>query len=84
MSEPWALTPQQAGDLLNLSARTVYEMLQRGELPAIKLRGKTRIRRDDLAAWLASQPMATPRADHRDEDVDLDTLDEVLRARGTH
>lgn len=92
MSEPWALTPKQAAELLNLSVRSLYELIRTGQIPSIELKvyratrtGRIRIRRDDLAAWLASQPIATPRPEaDEDEDLDLETLDEVVRARGTH
>jgi excisionase family DNA binding protein len=52
-----ALTPSQAQRALGLeSVATVYRMIRRGQLPAVKLSGRTwRIRAEDVDALLAGQ-----------------------------
>jgi excisionase family DNA binding protein len=43
----------------NLSGKaTVYSMAQRGELPALKVRGQWRIRKVDFDRWLEQRAQA--------------------------
>lgn len=50
---PMLLTYQQTGDLLGVSDRTVWAMVARGELPAVRFAGRTvRIDRRDLDAFI--------------------------------
>lgn len=50
--------------LTGLSRSTLYRLVARGELPLVKVCGRTLIARDDLEAMLARmrQPAATPPA----------------------
>ncbi len=50
------LTAQEAADLLKIKKATVYEMVKRGEIPAVKIGKQVRIDRDDLQRLL--QPAA--------------------------
>lgn len=53
------LTPQQTADWLNCSREHVYRLIKHGSLKAIdiaprgSMRSKTRIREDDLIAYIA-------------------------------
>lgn len=51
------LTAQEAADLLKVKKATVYEMVKRGELPAVKIGKQVRIDREDLQRML--QPAGT-------------------------
>lgn len=48
------LTPEEAAYILKLSKYTIYEMVKRGELPAIKVGRKVRIERSDIDALIHS------------------------------
>ena len=49
------LTLPEVADLLKVAAKTVYTMAQQHELPAFKVRGQWRFRRDALNAWINRQ-----------------------------
>ncbi len=53
--ESLLLTPGDAAELLSISRSSAYEMIASGELPSIKLRGRTRIPRADLERWIDKQ-----------------------------
>jgi excisionase family DNA binding protein len=46
------LTLAEVAQLLKVADKTVYTMAQKRELPAFKVRGQWRFRRDDLDAWI--------------------------------
>lgn len=48
------LTPEETAQLLKLSKYTIYEMVKRGELPAVKVGRRVRIRRSDIDAFIYS------------------------------
>ena len=45
---------QEAADCLGLSRSKVYELIQAGVLPAVRVDGCRRVRRDDLRAFVES------------------------------
>jgi excisionase family DNA binding protein len=49
------LTVVDVAQLLKVAEKTVYTMAQKGELPAFKVRGQWRFRRDDLDMWIERQ-----------------------------
>jgi hypothetical protein len=49
---PEVLTPEQAGQLLQLAAQVVIGLAESGELPGRKLDGEWRFSRAGLVAWL--------------------------------
>ena len=55
------LTLPEVADLLKVADKTVYTMAQKGELPAFKVRGQWRFKRDDLDAWIERQKDAAVR-----------------------
>ena len=46
------LTAQEAADLLKVKKATVYEMVKRGQIPAVKIGKQVRIARGDLERML--------------------------------
>ena len=41
--------------LLKVADKTVYTMAQKGQLPAFKVRGQWRFRREDINRWIDQQ-----------------------------
>ena len=52
------LTLAEVAQLLKVADKTVYTMAQRGEVPAFKVRGQWRFRRDDLDQWIEQQKVS--------------------------
>ena len=52
------LTLSEVAQLLKVAGKTVYTMAQRGEIPAFKVRGQWRFKRDDLDAWIERRKAA--------------------------
>jgi excisionase family DNA binding protein len=46
------LTLPEVAELLKVAEKTVYTMAQKGHLPAFKVGGQWRFRRDDLHRWI--------------------------------
>lgn len=53
------LTLPEVAQLLKVAQKTVYTMAQKGELPAFKVRGQWRFKRDDMEAWIEQQKAAS-------------------------
>lgn len=49
------LTLPEVVTLLKVAEKTVYTMAKGGDLPAFKVRGQWRFKRDDLNAWIEKQ-----------------------------
>jgi excisionase family DNA binding protein len=49
------LTPKQTAEYLQLSDKTVYRMIERGDLLAARVGGQYRIQRSNLELFLASK-----------------------------
>ena len=54
MSEPALLTTRDVAAHCGLSTRAVYDAIRRGELKAIRICNRLRVRPADLEAWLAA------------------------------
>jgi excisionase family DNA binding protein len=63
------LTAAEVADQLRVSTMTVYRLIRRGELLAVRVGRNYRVRADDLAAYLDGQ-VVDPAS------IDLDGLDE--------
>ncbi len=50
-----ALTIKDVAVLLSVNERTVYRLVQRGELPAFKVAGAWRLLADDVEKWVQAQ-----------------------------
>jgi excisionase family DNA binding protein len=62
------LSPKDVAEECGLRPRAIYNAVSDGELPAYRLRGRLRITRPDLDAWIAKNrvqpsdvPTLTPR-----------------------
>lgn len=55
MSTDEILTLKQIAQLLKVAEKTVYTMAQNNELPAFKVRGQWRFRREDIDRWIDQQ-----------------------------
>lgn len=51
------LTVSEVAELLKVAEKTVYTMAQKGELPAFKVRGQWRLKREDIHAWIERQKL---------------------------
>jgi len=49
------LTLMEVTALLKVAAKTVYTMAQKKEIPAFKVRGQWRFRREDIDRWIDQQ-----------------------------
>jgi excisionase family DNA binding protein len=52
------LTLPEVAVLLKVAEKTVYTMSQRAEIPAFKVRGQWRFKREDLNLWIEQQKSA--------------------------
>lgn len=55
MSSDEILTLKEVARLLKVAAKTVYTMAQNNELPAFKVRGQWRFRREHIDRWIDQQ-----------------------------
>lgn len=55
------LTLPEVATLLKVAEKTVYTMAQKAEMPAFKVRGQWRFKREDIDAWIEQQ-----KSTHRD------------------
>ena len=82
---PDLLTAKQVAEYLQLSQRSIYRLLERGELPATKIGGQWRFRKSAIDEWIDLHMGRLPPEDlrqistgARDDDVRLGSLlDEV-------
>lgn len=49
------VSEREAGRLLGVTARTVYELRRTGEIPAVRIGSRVLYSRDDLAAFIANR-----------------------------
>lgn len=57
---PPLLTVKQAASHVGLQHVAVRRAIKRGDLPAVKLCGRIRVRPDDLRGWMASNVVERP------------------------
>jgi len=60
MRDDKLLSPEEVARHVGLSRRAVYDAIRRGELGAMRLCGRLRIRPQDLDDWLTAATVATP------------------------
>ena len=53
--EPWLLRVEDVAELLGVSRSTVYNLINTGQLPTVRIAGCRRIPMDALRAWVAQQ-----------------------------
>ena len=56
------LSPEDVAQACRLSRRAVYRAIDRGELPAVRLCSRLRIRPDDLERWIDARFLDRPQA----------------------
>jgi len=54
-SETPAMTVRQVAAYLNVNEKTVYRLAQRRDLPAFKVAGAWRFKREDIDLWIERQ-----------------------------
>ena len=52
VQRPALLLPREVADLLRTSRKSVYSMIERGQLPVVRIGRRVLIREDDLVEWL--------------------------------
>lgn len=57
------LTLPEVAQLLKVAEKTVYTMAQKGEIPAFKVRGQWRFKREDIDGWIEAQKAARTEED---------------------
>src|ERR1051325_4039821 len=67
------LSIRQLAEYLTVSEKTVHRMLDRGELPGVRVGVQWRFRRSDIDSWLA-RDSARGRAETGDESMDIAPL----------
>jgi excisionase family DNA binding protein len=60
------LTLPEVAQLLKVAEKTVYTMAQKSQLPAFKVRGQWRFKRDDLHQWIEQQKLVQRDPDKSD------------------
>lgn len=58
MIEPPVLTVKDVATLLRVDEKTVYRLVKKRELPAFKVAGAWRFKRDDMESWIEKQKAA--------------------------
>jgi len=52
------MTVQDVAEYLNVDPKTVYRMVNRGDLPGFKVGGSWRFKKEDIDTWIAKQKEA--------------------------
>jgi excisionase family DNA binding protein len=55
------MTVRDVADYLNVNEKTVYRLAQRRDLPAFKVAGAWRFKREDIDLWIERQKSASER-----------------------
>ena len=65
------LTIREVAALLRVVDKTVYTMAQRGEMPAFKVRGQWRFKREDIDQWIEGRKADAARQNVTNSEVEL-------------
>ena len=52
-----AMTVRDVAAFLNVDEKTIYRLVQKGDLPGFKVLGSWRFQRPDLEAWIAQRKL---------------------------
>lgn len=55
VAAPWLMRVEAAAELLSVSRSLVYELINRGELPSVRIGGCRRIDAEALRRWIDGQ-----------------------------
>jgi len=69
---PDLLTPKQLAEYLQLSPRTVYRLLERNELPGLRVGGQWRFRKSEVDYWLDRRLQQLGTAELRELETDAE------------
>jgi excisionase family DNA binding protein len=58
-SQQEILTVEEVAGYLKVTERSIYTLLSRQEIPAFKVGGSWRFRRDEIEAWTRARPKKT-------------------------
>ena len=58
-ARPSYLTTEEVLNYLKVNSRTIYRLIHRGELPAVRVGRQWRFRQADLDAWLDRQRLGS-------------------------
>ena len=67
MTEHQVLAVKEVAAILKLAEKSVYSMVQGGELPAFKVRGQWRLRKIDFGNWMAEQALRHTKSEGKDQ-----------------
>ncbi len=65
-----ALTVKQVAELLNINERTVYRMVQQGELPGFRVANSWRFLEEDIRSWIDGQKSVALRNSKAEADAE--------------
>jgi len=54
-----AMTVRDLAEYLNVTEKTIYRLVQRGEIPGFKVAGAWRFQRADIDVWIDEQKPAS-------------------------
>ena len=54
------LTAREVAELLRLNVETIYILVAKDQLPAVRVGGRWRFDEQELREWLKSQPSSSP------------------------
>ncbi|MDF9392977.1 DNA-binding protein [Methylococcus capsulatus] len=54
-----AMTVRNLAEYLNVTEKTIYRLVQRGEIPGFKVAGAWRFQRADIDVWIDDQKRAS-------------------------
>lgn len=54
-----AMTVRDLAEYLNVTEKTIYRLVQRGEIPGFKVAGAWRFQRADIDVWIDDQKRAS-------------------------
>lgn len=74
------LTPDEVASRLKISKYTVYEMVKRGDLPAVRIGRKMRFNEKDLAAYITQEKIEKP----AEERPSQETFTKPILFMGSH
>ena len=78
------LTLPEVAKLLKVAEKTIYAMAQRGGLPAFKVGGQWRFKRDDLDKWIERQKSSHREGDSASEPSSSGTRRVMGQSRDDH
>jgi PTS system nitrogen regulatory IIA component len=70
--------------MLNVSRKTLYRWIQARKIPAYRISGQYRFRREEIERWMGGSRVAVGAPDARDDGEPTAAIGELLRRGGIH